>query len=179
MTPSDNLLTISAIGKPSGNVPLELFKAIRERGGEIDDCRISQIGDRLAANMLVSGNWSTLGRLETAMPGVAEKLGLTIRMERSEPRPTMPEFRPYGAEVIAPQDPNLLVNILEFYQHQEVRVVEISSQRYQSSYTGAGMMTIQMVLHVPVNHHPQALRESFMDLCDDLNADGLLDPIKT
>ena len=25
----------------------------------------------------------------------------------------------------------------------------------------------------------QALRDQFMDLCDDLNADGMLDPIKT
>ena len=80
---------------------------------------------------------------------------------------------------MAPQDPNLLVNILEFFQHQDVEVVEISTQKYQSTYTGAEMASVQMVLHVPVNQHPQALRESFMDLCDDLNADGMLDPIKT
>src|SRR3546814_228014 len=85
----------------------------------------------------------------------------------------------YAAEVIAPQDPNLLVNILEFFQHQDVEVVEILTQKYQSTYTGADMANVQMVLHVPVNQHPQALRESFMDLCDDLNADGMLDPIKT
>jgi glycine cleavage system transcriptional repressor len=36
-----------------------------------------------------------------------------------------------------------------------------------------------MVCHVPVSQHPQALREAFMDLCDDLNADGMMDPIKT
>ena len=51
---NDNLLTISVIGKPKGNVPLELFKAIRERGGEVEDCRIAQIGDRLVANLLVT-----------------------------------------------------------------------------------------------------------------------------
>lgn len=179
MAQNDNLLTISVIGKPKGNIALELFKAIRERGGEVEDCRIAQIGDRLTASLLVSGNWSTLGRLETAMPGIAEKLDLQVRFERCEPRPITPDFRPYAAEVIAPQDSNLLVNILEFFQHQDVEVVEISTQKYQSTYTGAEMANVQMVLHVPVNQHPQALRESFMDLCDDLNADGMLDPIKT
>lgn len=177
--PNDNLLTISVIGKPKGNVPLELFKAIRERGGEVEDCRIAQIGDRLSANLLVSGNWSTLGRLETALPGIAEKLELQVRYERCEARPFNPDFRPYAAEVIAPQEPNLLVNILEFFQHQDVVVMEISTQKYASTYTGAEMVSVQMVLHVPVSQHPQALRESFMDLCDDLNADGMLDPIKT
>src|SRR5690606_935854 len=179
MSANDNLLTVSAIGKPKGNVPLELFKAIRERGGEVEDCRIAQIGDRLTANLLVSGNWSTLGRLETALPGIAEKLELQVRFERCEARSVNPEFRPYAAEVVAPQDSNLLVNILEFFQHQDVVVVEISTQKYQSTYTGAEMASVQMVLHVPVNQHPQALRESFMVLCDDLNADGMLDPIQT
>src|SRR3546814_14546421 len=97
MSANDNLLTVSVIGKPKGNVPLELFKAIRERGGEVEDCRIAQIGDRLTANLLVSGNWSTLGRLETALPGIAEKLELQVRFERCEIRPVNPEFRPYAA----------------------------------------------------------------------------------
>lgn len=175
----DNLLTISVLGRPKGNIALEMFKAIRERGGEVEDCRIAQIGDRLTASLLVSGNWSTLGRLETALPSIAEKLELQVRFERCEPRPFNPDFRPYAAEVIAPQDANLLVNILEFFQGQDVLVTEISTQKYASTYTGAEMASVQLVLHVPVNQHPQALRESFMDLCDDLNADGMLDPIKT
>jgi glycine cleavage system transcriptional repressor len=175
----DNLLTISVIGRPKGDVALELFKAIRERGGEVEDCRIAHIGDRLTANLLVSGNWSTLGRLETALPGIAQKLEIQVRFERCEPRTINPDFRPYAAEVIAPQEANLLVNLLEFWKSQDVVVVEISTQKYASTYTGAEMCSVQMVLHVPVNQHPQALRESFMDLCDDLNADGMLDPIKT
>jgi glycine cleavage system transcriptional repressor len=171
----DNLLTISVIGRPKGDVALELFKAIRERGGEVEDCRIAHVGDRL----LVSGNWSTLGRLETALPGIAQKLEIQVRFERCEPRTPNPDARPYAAEVIAPQEANLLVNLLEFWKSQDVAVVEISTQKYASTYTGAEMCSVQMVLHVPVNQHPQALRESFMDLCDDLNADGMLDPIKT
>lgn len=175
----ENLLAISVIGHPKGDLALELFKAIRERGGEVEDCRIAQIGDRLAANLLVSGNWSTMGRLETALPGIAQKLEIQVRFERCDTRQLSPDYRPYGAEVIAPQDPNLLVNILEFWKSQGVLVVEISTQKYASTYTGAEMCNVQTVLHVPVNQHPQALRESFMDLCDDLNADGMLDPIKT
>ncbi|HVT37092.1 MAG TPA: ACT domain-containing protein [Nevskiaceae bacterium] len=175
----NNLLTISVLGRPKPQLGLELFKAIRERGGEVEDCRIAQIGDRLTANLLVSGNWSTLGRLETALPGIAEKLEMQVRFERCEQRVFNPEYRPYAAEVIAPQQADLLVHLLEFFQNQDVEVAEISTQKYASTYTGAEMVSVQMVLHVPVNQHPQALRESFMDLCDDLNADGMLDPIKT
>jgi len=176
---TENTLAIAVLAGHRAQLPLELFKAIRERGCEVEDCRIAPIGDQLAASFLVSGNWSALGRLETALPGLAEKLGLQVQFSRSEPRTQNAEYRPYAGEVIAPQQKDLLVHILEFFQGQDVEVAEISTQKYQSTHTGAGMCSVQMVLHVPVNQHPQALRESFMDLCDDLNADGMLDPIKT
>lgn len=176
---SSEFLSISVLAAPRPQIALELFRAIRERGGEVEDCRIAPIGDRLTANLVVSGNWSTLGRLETALPGIAEKLELQVRFERCGPREQNPGFRPYAADVIAPQQPELLVHLLEFFSAQDVQVAEMNSQKYQSGHTGASMCSVQMTLHVPVNQHPQALRESFMDLCDDLNADGMLDPIKT
>lgn len=179
MTHQDSLLSISVLSGQRPDVPLELFRAIRERGCEVEDCRVAPIGDRLAANLVVSGNWSALGRLETALPGIADKLELQVRFERCGPRTQAPHLRPYAADVIAPQQPELLVHLLEFFGGQGVEVAELSSQKYASAHTGADMCSVQMVLHVPVTQHPQALRESFMDLCDHLNADGMLDPIKT
>jgi len=123
--------------------------------------------------------YDPLGRLETALPGIAEKLDFQVRFQRCSMREQHPEHRPYAADVIAPQQPDLLVHLLEFFHGQDVEVAEMTTQKYTSSHTGAGMCNVQLVLHVPVNQHPQALRESFMDLCDDLNADGMLDPIKT
>ncbi|MEK6806814.1 MAG: ACT domain-containing protein [Pseudomonadota bacterium] len=178
-TPNENHLSISVLAKPRPQLAMELFKNIRERGCEIEDCRIAPLGDRLAASLVVSGNWSALAKLETALPGIATKLELQVQFTRCGAREQNPEFRPYAVDVIAPQQQDLLVHLLDFFKKQNVDVAEISSQKYASTYTGASMCSVQMVLHVPVNQHPQALRESFMDLCDDLNADGMLDPIKT
>ena len=40
MTPQDTLLSISVLARTKANVPLELFRAIRERGCEVEDCRM-------------------------------------------------------------------------------------------------------------------------------------------
>ena len=178
-TTNENHLSISVLAKPRPQLAMDLFKAIRERGCEIEDCRISPLGDRLSAGLIVSGNWSSLGKLETALPGIATKLELQVQFTRCGPREQNPDFRPYAVDVIAPQQADLLVHLLEFFKKQNVDVAEISSQKYASSHTGASMCSMQLMVHVPVTQHPQALRESFMDLCDDLNADGMLDPIKT
>jgi glycine cleavage system transcriptional repressor len=175
----ENHLSISVLAPARPQLALDLFKAIRERGCEVEDCRFAPIADRLAASLVVSGNWSALGKLETALPGIAQKLDLKVQFTRCGPRPQNPEFRAYAVDVVAPQQQDLLLHLLEFFHAQDVEVAEIVTQKYQSSYTGAGMVSVQMVLHVPVSQHPQALRDQFMDLCDDLNADGMLDPIKT
>lgn len=179
MPVTENHLSISVLAPSRPQLALDLVKAIRERGCEVEDCRTAPAGDRLAASLIVSGNWSALGKLETALPGIAQKLELQVQFTRCGQRPQNPEFRAYAVDVVAPQQQDLLLHLLEFFKKHGVDVAEIVTQKYQSSYTGAGMYSAQMVLHVPVNEHPQKLREAFMDLCDELNADGMLDPIKT
>ena len=179
MSPVEKYLSISVLARARPQLSLDLLKAIRERGCDVEDCRIAPIGDQIAATLLVYRNWSALGKLETALPGIAERLELHAQFVRCNERPSTPDFRPYAVEVIAPQPTDLIMHLLEFFQSQDVDIAEIVTQKYASTYTGADMCSVQMVLHVPVNQHPQALRESFMDLCDDLNADGMLDPIKS
>ena len=87
-------------------------------------------------------------------------------------------MRPYAVEIIAPQEAGLLRDVLDFFRSHESAVVEIVAQHYDAAQTGAALASLQMVVHVPISAHPPALRESFMDLCDELHADGLLDPIK-
>ena len=40
------------------------------------------------------------------------------------------------------------------------------------------MFSVYMVVHVPTRIHIAALREEFMDLCDHMNLDAILEPLK-
>lgn len=183
MTPPPNTnghyLAITAMGRNRDKLVQKLIKSIVERGCELQDARVHPLGDSLSANFLVSGNWSALGKLESALPGLGEQFELTITAQRTDTTNKHAKSRPYGVEVIAPQQAELLSRVLAFFTEQEVHVNEIVMQNYLSSHTGANMSNLQLMAYIPNKQHPQALRESFMDLCDDLNADGLLDPIKT
>ena len=179
MSKADNLLSISVLAPSRPRITLDLFRAVRERGCEIEDCRLAPAGALVGASLLISGSWAALGKLETALPNIAQKFDMQVQFARCGEREAAPDYRPYAVEVFAPQHADLIVHLLEFFAGQDVDVPEVMIQKYASQHTGASMCSVHMVVHVPVNQHPQALRESFMDLCDDLNADGLLDPIKT
>lgn len=179
MPETRNLLGLTAIGPEREDQVNELIRTILERGCEIVECRLAHLGNCFTASMVVTGNWSSLGRLETALPALCERLSLKLHLHRSEAGATASGLRPYSVEVIAPRRPDLLSHLLAFFDAQEVRVREIVTQEYASGYTGAEMCNVHLIVHVPVDQHPQALRDTFMDLCDELNADGLFDPIKS
>lgn len=172
-------LSLVALAPESARLAADLVGAVSKRGCDIVECRIAPLGRHAAASLLISGNWSALGKLESALPGLAEQLGLQIRVAHSGATTPATDYRPYAAEIVAPQQASLLNELIAFFGSQEVHVSEVSAQAYDSGYTGAAMYTVHLTLQVPLNQHPQTLRESFMDLCDDLHADGMLDPIKS
>ena len=178
MPQTQHLLTITLAGPQTPGLSRSIVAEIAERSCNILDCRFVPIGDQLFAALMVDGNWSSLGRLETALPGVAEQLGLSFTCNRSQHRQPNTDMRPYAVEIIAPQAPGLLKELLDYFHAQGLEVVEIVAQNYDAVQTGAPLANLQLVIHVPMSLHPPTLRESFMDLCDDLHADGLLDPIK-
>ena len=45
-------------------------------------------------------------------------------------------------------------------------------------HTGAPMFSLYMALSVPNSIHIPMLREEFLDFCDHLNLDAILEPIK-
>ena len=172
-------LALVAIAAQRERLATDLIGAIEKRGCQIAECRIAPLGRQFSACLLLTGNWSALGKLESALAGLAESLDMRLLAEHTEMPAPAEDYRPYAAEVIAPQQNALIGEILGFFAAQDVRVVEINAQSYASGFTGADMSSINLALQVPLNQHPQTLREAFMDLCDDLHADGLLDPIKS
>lgn len=173
-----DFLTLCALGARRDGLELKLIEAVEERGGEVYECHAFALGDNFAFNLLVGGHWSALGRVETALPTLAQELELELKAQRCRALNQAPEYRPYAADVVAPRQDGLLTQLLEFFRDQAVRVTETHAQRYESAHTGAPMCNVQLALQVPVDLAPQGLRESFMDLCDELGADGVLDPVK-
>ncbi|MEN8720985.1 MAG: ACT domain-containing protein [Oceanococcaceae bacterium] len=174
-----NQLLLWAVGPWQDSHLSELLHALSERGCESHDLRISQLQEGFAAQMVVGGNWSAVGKLETALPSIAEKLGVEMGAIRIPPRVPRADQRPFAVELTAPQQPDLFPALVGFFAHQGVSVIEAVCQPYEAHLSTAPMVNMQVVLMVPTTAQPPALREAFMDFCDDYHADGIFDPIKS
>ena len=54
----------------------------------------------------------------------------------------------------------------------------MSTSSYAAAHTGTPMFSVRMSIGIPANIHIAGLRDEFMDFCDSMNLDAVLEPIK-
>jgi glycine cleavage system transcriptional repressor len=176
--PMKQLIAICAVGNDRTGLVFDLTRVVVECGGNVLESRMTALGNEFAMLLLVAGNWHTLAKLEGELQKLGEASGLTIVSRRTEQRPSRPDFVSYTVDVVCLDQPGVLHQLAGFFASRGVDIGDISTRTYSAAHTGAPMFSVYMVLHVPTRIHIAALREEFMDLCDNLNLDAILEPLK-
>jgi len=85
---------------------------------------------------------------------------------------------PYSVDVVCLDQTGIVSNLSGFFSSRGIDISELSTRSYAAAHTGAPMFSVQMIVNVPSRIHLSALREEFMDFCDNLNLDAILEPVK-
>ena len=67
---------------------------------------------------------------------------------------------------------------VEFFARQGITIEQLHSTRYRAMQTGADMFSAQITIGIPNTMHIAALRDDFLEFCDGLNLDAIMDPMK-
>lgn len=174
----EQLLVISAVGGEPTNVINDVARLILDCGGNIKESRMAALGSEYAILLLVAGNWHTIGRLERDLGKFGKSNGLTLHFRRTEPRTMGKELLPFAIDVVGLDQPGIVHSLSEFFASRKVEIGEISTRSYAAAHTGAPMFSVQMFINVPAEIHISGLREEFMEFCDQLNLDAIMEPVK-
>jgi glycine cleavage system transcriptional repressor len=172
-------IVVSAIGSDRTGMVYDLTRVVLDCGGNITESRMTALGSEFAMAMLVGGNWHTLARLETELKKLAEDGSMTVLIRRTEERPSRPDVVTYSVDVVSLDQPGIVFHLAGFFSSRGIDIAELSTRSYAAAHTGAPMFSVQLVIHVPSRIHLAALREEFMDMCDHMNLDAILEPLKS
>ena len=172
-------LVISAIGKDRPGIINHLSKAIYELQCNISDSRMTVLGGEFAILLLVDGPWNQLTRLEDQVPELQEKLGLTITTKRTEERTTEANLLPYGVDVVSLDHPGIVYSLASFFSDKNINIEDMTTSSYAAAHTGTPMFSVRMNIGIPADIQIAVLRDEFMDFCDSMNIDAVLEPIKS
>lgn len=171
-------LVLSVLGKDKLGLVSELSKAIQESGCTITDSRMTVLGSEFAMLLMVSGNWNSLAKMETALPGLQARLNLTIIAKRTEQRPSQTDLLPYMVEIATLARPGIVYQVTDFFSGRNINIEDLYTGCYSTAHSGTSLFSLSMTVNVPADLHIAELREQFMDFCDDLNLDGTMEPLK-
>jgi glycine cleavage system transcriptional repressor len=172
-------IAISAIGSDRVGLVHELSKVIADCGGNISESRMTALGAEFAVLMLVTGNWHAMARIETDLKRLAEASDVTLQIRRTEERPVHEDQVPYSVDVVCLDQAGIVAALSGFFAARGIDISEMNTRSYPAPHTGAPMFGVYMVVNVPSTIHLGAMREEFMDLCDNLNLDAILEPVKS
>jgi glycine cleavage system transcriptional repressor len=178
MSKTHNYLVISALGKDRPGIVKMLSQKILEEGCNISDSRMTVLGGEFAILLLIEGQWNTLAKLENALPELQDELDLTIIAKRTEPQPRSDNLLPYMVEVVAMDHPGIVNKLAEFFSERKINIQDMMTTSYAAAHTGTPMFSVHMSVGIPSDTHLAGLREDFMEYCDALNLDAVIEPIK-
>ena len=157
----------------------ELTRVISDCGGNITESRMAALGTEFAMLLLVSGNWHALAKLESELARLSGSGSFNVQLKRTEPRPSRTDMLPYSIDVVSLDQSGIVSGLSGFFANRGIDIAEVSTRSYPAAHTGAPMFSVQMIVNVPSRIPVAHLREEFMDYCDSLNLDAILEPVKT
>ncbi|MEE8119374.1 MAG: ACT domain-containing protein [Gammaproteobacteria bacterium] len=177
-TSQQQSLVISVLGENRQEVLHGITRYIRDSGCNVIETRTSTMGRQITIMCHAEGSWDSLARFESGMEKLAEKLGVKLVSSRTDARAFAQEMVPYAIDAVCIDQPGVLHELITFCANREISISELSARAYTALNTGTGMFAMQLAINVPAQMHIATLREEFMEFCDQLNIDAILEPIK-
>jgi len=178
-SPGKQNLAISAIGGDRTGMVHDLTRVITECGGSIAESRMAALGSEFAMLLLVTGNWHNLARIESELGRLASNGTLSVHLRRTESRAGRKDMLPYSIDIVSLDQTGIVAGLSGFFATRGIDIAEVATRCYAAAHTGAPMFAVQMNINVPSKLHVSQLREEFMDYCDTMNLDAILEPVKS
>jgi len=174
----ENYLVITALGRDSPRLIEQLTRTIRDCGCNITESRMTNLGCELCIIMLLAGSWDSIAKMEDMGSRLEKKLGMTITMKRTEPNKSGDNLMPYAIDVVSLDHIGIVHDIAKFIADNNITIRDMHTNAYRASNTGAPMFSLHMTVNIPADISIAAIRGDFMEFCDQLNLDAIMEPVK-
>ena len=173
------LIVISAVGTDRTGVVEDLSKVILACDGNIEESRMTTLGAEFAMLLLVSGNWATLNKLEQGLEKLGKDKDLSISIRKTDSKMASGDRMPYAVDIVSLDQQGIVFNLASFFAARDIEIADVATRKYAAAHTGSPMFAVQMAINVPSEVHIAQLREEFLEICDRLNLDAILEPVKS
>lgn len=173
-----NFLVLSVLGAARADLMLNVFRSFKECGCNVEEGRMSHLGNEFALIVMLSGTWDAIAKMEDLIPRIEKKFDITISARRTTTKSAQREAMPYAVEVVSVNRAGVVMDIAEFFHARAIGIEDMYAGSYAANHTGTEMFSLHITISIPVDLSIASLRGEFMEFCDHLNIDSIMEPVK-
>ncbi len=172
-------LAVTILGNRSKKIMPDILLAVSDCCNcMIVEMSCSHLGQATALYFLIEGNWNHIAKFENSLVSLQKNLELQIHTFRSNKTEKPPQGMPYSLEIIVLEQENIIQHIVAFLCDNNISIQELTATRYQAAYNQNMVFSAKLIVIIPKESPLLSVREQFLDFCDRLNIDAILEPIK-
>ena len=165
-------LVITTLGEDRPGIVNELSNALLTHQLNIEDSRMSILGGEFAILLLVTGSEQAITKFIDTKQETEATLNLALTVKATTTPVQSEALIPYDVEVIAIDHPGIVHKLASFFSDRQINIVDLETDKYAAPHTGTPMFSLHMTIGIPAKTSIAALRDDFLNMCDELNLDA-------
>ena len=142
------------------------------------DIRFNVHGHELSLMLFLSGTWDAIAKMEDMLEKLVQEQPIRILTKRTEVDSLQGDSMHYAVDVVGIEQSGIIFDITDFMSSNNLQIQEMSSNTYEASQTAAKMFSLHMMVNIPLDSSIAAIRGDFIDFCDRLNLDVIMELVK-
>lgn len=176
--PAMNYLVINFLGDNTPTLPRDIAQTVKECRCNIINGHLTVMGKELTGMLLLSGTWDAIAKMENMCARLEDRHKIRCILQRTGAPGFNTELLPYAVEVVSIKQPGVVYDLCEFFIRNSLVILELHTNNFKAQHTGTDMSSLHISVGMPANLSIAALRSEFIDLCDRLNIDAIMEPMK-
>lgn len=169
-------LVIAATGADRPGLVDDLTGYLLEAGVNIADSRMANLAGRFSLLLLIQGSEEQIDNLRDQLPDQAKAWGLTVLIGEKLEAHAPTSGLPYRVEVTGMDQAGIVHRISHLLSQKGVNIEEVETTLQQSAYGRPPVFNMVMRITLPTQVRASELRRDLIELCDQLNMDGRIEP---
>ncbi|EMA2425486.1 glycine cleavage system protein R [Vibrio alginolyticus] len=173
-------LVLTAVGTDRPGICNQVVQLVTQAGCNIVDSRIAIFGSEFTLIMLLTGNASSVIRVETQLPLLGQEHDLITIMKRTAAHELLDNSYTMEVFIESEDRPGLTEKFTKFFADQQIGLDSLSAQTISKSkiQLDSDQFHIAITASVSADFNLMQLQEDFDELCKSLNVQGSLNFIK-
>lgn len=172
----EQYLVVSILGKNSIGILNTVAAHLKKHHCWIVRSHVTVLGTSFGMLLQINGKWNHITKLETSLDALAKKYDFAIRTSRCNPGEYAEKLITYTVDIITTQRPEIIPTLSQFFMRQKINISDLHCESFAARLTSTEMLSLTMKIHIPANISLAELREEFINLCDELNLDAVMEP---